>query len=123
MLIILGRSWKHHWRDSLWIYSKFGLRQTTLAAGQAAAQSTAGSGTGQGRCPGGWPGHIAHSNNCCVNVVVQVLKHCPALQKWLRSVALPAEYEVNLYFVVCLFACASDRACLCCEVVHCKQIC
>jgi len=67
--------------------------------------------------------NIAHSNNCCVNVVVQVLKHCPALQKWLRSVALPAEYEVNLYFVVCLFACASDRACLCCEVVHCKQIC
>ena len=36
-----------------------------------------------------------------------MLKHCPALQKWLLNVALPDEYEVNPahgYFVVCLFA-------------------
>ena len=39
--------------------------------------------------------------------MVQVLKHCPALQNWLLNVALPDEYEVNpahAYFVVCLFA-------------------
>ena len=37
------------------MYFNFGLRQTTPAAGQAAAQSTAASRAGQGRCPGGWP--------------------------------------------------------------------
>ncbi|KAL0042881.1 hypothetical protein WJX79_002266 [Trebouxia sp. C0005] len=35
----------------------------------------------------------AGSNDCCVNVVVQVLRHCPALQKWLRNVALPDDYQ------------------------------
>ncbi|KAL0020049.1 hypothetical protein WJX77_009271 [Trebouxia sp. C0004] len=50
---------------------------------------------GQGRASALGVGlhNIVGSNNCCVNVVVQVLRHCPALQTWLLNVALPDEYE------------------------------
>ena len=87
---------------------------------QVRQQPRAQQAVGQGRASALGVGldNIARSNNCCVNVVIQVLKHCPALQKWLRSMALPDEFEVHpahAYFVVCLFACSSDRACLCCE--------